>query len=269
MKKNVKLVIFLVLLLLIGGSCFAGVNSFSLSLQAYYQNTVEEISVEEAKEKITSRFSVYDIEDINYVNTTEGKFKTHNFLLTFKDQDEICVQVTTQGGYILTIGCYAQDNKEFLEKQQCEKMVEDFVQNLGFTDLQVVWSTEVGNQMIVNLAPIVNDVIVYPDLLKATVICETGDIKELEARSYLFENEAEKRNMDLLVPDITSKEAEEIIKERYDDKFVIENSRLAVISKEDEEVLTYEVKAKIKEVIYYIYINAENGDTEQVLTAFN
>lgn len=258
MKTKVPvLTIFILLSLLLGLFCFFP-NNNKLSI-VFAQNN---ITVQEAQKKIETRFQMYDIEEIKYMGEGSDTLGTYNFRIKFKDKDEFCVQVTKQGGYILTLGCLAQNISNLLIEQQCLKAVEEFVHQIGFFDLRAIWSTTLKDETIINLAPIINDVIIYPDLLKIRVNCKSGDILSLEARSYLYDYY--RGVIDSLQPILTYEQAKESIPEGYE----IKSYRLALILDEkDKKCLTYQIETKRDGFTYYFFIDANNGEIEEVFPA--
>ena len=180
--------------------------------------------------------------------------------MTFENGKTMCVQVTKKGGYILTISCYAQYVPEYRAAQKCEKLVEKFVNDLGFEDLKAIWATKLDGNTIINLAPIINDVIIYPDLLKVTVNCSTDDILNIETRSYT--DEKPEIDKSYLLPQLSLEEAETRINEKYK----VLSGRLALIECKDGKLtLCYEFKTEIDGYIYYFYVNAKTGKIEQVI----
>jgi spore germination protein len=217
------------------------------------------ITIEQAKQKVEKRFEMYDIEKIEYLGVGGDALPTYNFKLNFKDKDEFCVQVTQEGGYILTIGCVAQNISNLLIEQQCLKAVEDFVHKIGFTNLRAIWSTKLGDETVVNLAPVIKDVIIYPDLLKVRINCKNGDILGMEARTYLYDFYLD--TADILNPILSFDEVRQTVPSEYE----IVGHRLALIfEEENRKSLTYEIETKLKDTTYYFYINANNGKIEQV-----
>lgn len=255
--------IFLIVISLI--SFFAVLNHKEIQVSyAFIQEAPEMITKEEAKQKIEARFADYDIEEIEYLGELQDNLLVYNFKVKFKNAKELCVQVTEKGGYILTIGCFIKNIPNFIEEQQCLKLVQTFVQSLGFKDLKAIWSTRIGDETVVNLAPIVNDVIIYPDLMKVRVDCKTGEIISLEARSYLYDY-IEKTG-EVLIPNITYEQA----KEKIDKKYIIQDHKLVLMSTlEKHEVLAYEIKAALDDYLYYFYVDAETGEIIEVTRAIS
>jgi len=245
--------------------------SLLLGLFSFYSNLINhhffvlaqnQITVEQARQKVEKRFESYGIEEIKYRGVGQDTLATYNFNVKFENKDEFCVQVTKDGGYILTIGCVSENISSLLKKQLCLKAVEEFVHQIGFTDLRAIWSTSFGDETVVNLAPVIKDVIIYPDLLKVRVNCKTGDILNLEARSYLYDYY--RGSIESLDPILTYEEAIKSVPEGYE----IVNHRLALIlDPKKTKALTYEIETKHDNLKYYFYIDAISGEIDEVLTA--
>lgn len=274
MKKS-KIIFIIMFILLISSSVFLKISVSETSLfledcckpviktNYYFDNLEvledEDITVEEAKNLIIKRFSDYNIVDIEYIGEVYNKFNFYNFKIIFGNDKKICAEVTVKGGHILVIECYPKKIGDFEGIMECEEKVEKFVNNLGFTDVKAVWSTKKDDLTYINLAPIEENVVIYPNMLKATVNCEKGEIIELEARTYTTDLETSK---ELLKPELSKEEAEKLV----DIKCDLLCCRLVLIEKEaGNRVLAYEFKSKIDDYIYYIYVNAKTGEVEEVL----
>ena len=98
----------------------------------------------------------------------------------------------------------------------------------------------------------------YPDLIKVKVALDNGDILGIETTGYLNNH----CNRDLSNIKITKDDAKKVL----NSKLNIESEGLAIIPTEwQTEILCYEFKGKINDTEFLVYINAENGNEEDIL----
>ena len=225
-----------------------------------YAQQFSDISVEQAKEKIEERFSKYDITELKYAGEEyQNQLPAYKFEIILGENEPFCVYITKQGGFIITLGCIKYSLVNLVENN-CIKAVEQYIQNTGIDDVEAVWSTTLQDETIVNLAPVKEGVIIYPDLIKVRVNCKTGTLKSIEARPYLYEYTGEVKNS--LKPSLTFEE----VKKKIDESFKVLSHRLAIILHPDKVAcLTYEIKTEKDGFIYYYYIDANTGEIYYVL----
>ena len=145
-----------------------------------------------------------------------------------------------------------------LELANAEKIALDFAKKAGIDSMKVVWSDVVGDDAFINLAPVIDGVIIYPDLVKVKVDLTKGDVLGFEASSYYMNHV----NRKILPARIT----ESVAKAKIYSGLYVKDSRLALIPLEyGEEVLCYEFICSMNGNTYYVYINAVNGAEENIL----
>ena len=102
----------------------------------------------------------------------------------------------------------------------------------------------------------------YPDLIKLKVALDNGQILGIETTGYLNNH----TQRDVSKVKITKEQA----KEKLNKNLNIQSETLAIIPTEwKTEKLCYEFKGKVEETEYLVYINAENGEEEQILIITN
>lgn len=216
----------------------------------------KEVSKEDVYKKIDSLFG--NISSIKYLGETKGKFETYNFKTINADDQILYVQATKIGGNILTVSGNTQSGQNLIDYEEAEKIALNFVKKNGIEDAQVVWNQELNSQMYFNIAPILDEVVLYPDLVKVKVDLQNGNVIGYDAISYLTNH----KERELEKPTISIDSARALI----DDSFVVENERL-VLSPLDynREVLCYEFKCSRDNAIFYFYIGATSGIQENLL----
>lgn len=214
----------------------------------------DEISKQGA-EKIAKE--IFKNADVQFANETNGKFQTYDFNIMRNDLN-LYVQITKKGGKLLTISSKNNKNAEKISHNEAIKIAEDFVSNLGISNMKCVWTDKIQSDVYLNLAPVIDDVIIYPDLIKVKVDLDSGSIVGYEACSY-YTNHVE-RNLQ------SAKISQSVAKSKIDSKYKIETIKLALSPIEYKgEILTYEFKCKYQGSTYYIFINAITGVEENIL----
>ena len=217
----------------------------------------EEITKEDAQAKVEKIYEGKNIKNLKYLGETDGIFKTYNYTLTNEQDREIYVQITKKGGFVLTISSYAGSDKDELELSVCEQKAEEFAQMLGI-DVKAVWSTKVTGMAYINLTPVIDGVIIYPDMIKVKVSCSTGEVLGWEAQSYAY-NHTDRT-------DLTATISESTARSKVSSLLTIETQKLTLIPVQyGNETLCYEYKCTLNNSTYYVYIDAKTGDEVQIL----
>ncbi len=217
----------------------------------------EEITQEDAQAKVEKIYEGKNIKNLKYLGETDGIFKTYNFTLTNEQNREIYVQITKKGGFVLTISSYAGSDKDELDLSACEQKAEEFAQMLGI-NVKAVWSTKVTGMAYINLTPVVDDVIIYPDMIKVKVSCSTGEVLGWEAQSYAY-NHTDRTGLSVTI-------SESAARSKVSSLLTIETQKLTLIPVQyGNETLCYEYKCTLNDSTYYVYIDAKTGDEVQIL----
>lgn len=213
-----------------------------------------EISKEEAQNTVKN---IFENSKVEFSNETNGKFKTYDFYV-MKNDLKLFVQITKAGGKLLTISALNDKKAENISHDKAIQTAEQFAEKLGIKNMKCVWTDVIQSDAYINLAPIINNVIIYPDLIKVKVDLATGEIIGYEACAY-YTNHTDRQ---LASPTISKTEAQN----KIDDKYNIQTIKLALSPIEYEgEILTYEFKCYYQGSTYYIYINANTGEEENIL----
>ena len=213
-----------------------------------------EISKEDAKTVVKEIFPNSKVEFAREVN---GKFQTYDFNVE-KDNLKRYVQITKKGGKVLTISSMTNKKQENITHEKAIEIAENFTQKLGIKNMKCVWTDKIQSDVYLNLAPVINNVIIYPDLIKVKVDMASGEIIGYEACTY-YTNHTDRK---IGSAKISKAEALKMV----DEKYTVEKTSLSLSPIDYEgEKLTYEFKCRYQGATYYIYINAETGAEENIL----
>lgn len=215
-----------------------------LSDMVYSQEQVEEMLHE-----LFTGFSIY------YIGDSTGKFETYNF--DVKGDVDLYVSVTKQGGFLLSITAFGSGEGSKLSLEEGISLAETFASDLGIDNMYNVWYQQTGNSLYVNLAPIVNHVIYYSDLIKVKVDLSLGLVVGWEATAYATNHTS--RNFTSAITIIDAMQS-------INDILTIEEKNFCVIpDKYVGELSAYEFICTWDDYTYYIYIDSNSGKEVNIM----
>lgn len=216
------------------------------------------VSVDYAKQTIKDLYQVDD-KNVTYKTETQGKFDTFDFEVKLKDENtNLYVQVTKTAGKFLTISGFGEKKTRKMGLMDAISKAKQIASKQTGVNFDCVWSDVVSNDAYINLAPVVNKVVLYPDLIKVKIDLASGEMIGYSATSFYTNHTS--RNLPNAEFDKSTADS------KIPNGFTVEMSRLCLAPIEyGEEKLCYEYKCLKNDTTYYIYINATNGTTENIL----
>lgn len=216
----------------------------------------EDYSEQQIENKIKIIFKDYNPQEITNTGTITGKFEGYNY--TFKTKNRTYfVQVAKKGGVFVSISSYGQLSSSQITLDKAKDEAEIFAKSLG-VDMKSVWSTELNGVAYINLCPIINSTIVYPDMIKAKVSLDTGSIIGWEAQSYCY-NHTERKDYNFV---ITEEQAQKMVNTNFD---ILSIKKCIIPQEYGSEELCYEYKCTYNNYTYYVYISAKTGQEIETL----
>lgn len=214
-----------------------------------------EITSAQALIKMQKWFENYEIEYTG--KTTGGDFDTYNF--AFDDgNNQYYAQVSVRDGILLSLNSGQQSGAQNYSQEECCSFALKFAQDIGFENLKVVWDMQTDGFVYANLAPMQNDIILYPDEIKVKISAANGQIVGWEAKSWAYNHTIRKD----LTPTISSTQAKESLSPNLD----VRTTKLVVAPKEFVgEALCWEFMCIYDGSTYYVYIDAISGEQSQIL----
>lgn len=168
------------------------------------------------------------------------------------------IGVSKTGGKIVWMANARSVGKSKLKMEEGQEKALKFLEEKGYKNMEPNYALRYDNVGIYNFAYKEDKVTVYPDIIKVKVALDNGEIVGFDASTYLVNHYD--RNIPTQVK-LTEEEAKEKVKIDFD----IDSIRLAMIPKGKREVLCYEFKGKYEDSDFIVYINAENGNEEEIL----
>ena len=217
-----------------------------------------EVSMETAKSNLGKVLTGVNMDNFDFQGESKGHFTTYDFSYEDENGDYTFAQVTKKGGKLLTLSSQNIYKTKKLELENAEKIALDFAKKADISNMKVVWSDVIGDDAFINLAPVIDGVIIYPDLVKVKVDLTKGNVLGFEASSY-YMNHVDRKIMPTRI-------TQSVAKAKLYSGLKVKDTRLALIPLEyDKEVLCYEFICTMNGNTYYVYINAVNGAEENIL----
>lgn len=218
----------------------------------------EEISRDKACSIVEKIFGTQRITNVAFQGESNGDIKTFDF--TFEsDAGNSFVQIARKGGMLVTYNTAPKYDEAVSITEAsitCQRAAIDFASRVGFDDMLVVWSSSVDGECVVNLAPVQDGAILYPDLVKVKIRESDTTAIGLDASHYAMNHCVRT----LAAPTVSVETAKSAISLQD-----VSDGRLALIPlRETQEVLTYEFECH-EDGTYYIYVDAQTGDEVNIL----
>lgn len=167
------------------------------------------------------------------------------------ENEEKSVQIAKEGGLLLMAISYRQINEGKLTEKDAEQKAMEFAQKLNFGEVKNVWQEYYSNYAVFNFVPVIDNVVIYPDIFKVKVALDNGEIVGFEGKSYIINNKTRQ------IEEI--KFSENDVKGQLKEGFNIETTRLCIVSVNEKEHLCYEFFGTFNELEFAVYISAVDG----------
>ena len=178
---------------------------------------------------------------------------------TREDADNpIFVSVSKRGGKVVNLIGQHNAAKETLSIEQAMEKARKFLEDNGYKDMVASYQQNFEGLSTINFAYSMDDVIVYPDLIKVKIALDDGFIYGLDARNYLLAH----KERQLSEPKLTLEEAQKLV----NPELRITSSQKAIIPTEGkQERLCYEFKGELGKKRFIVYIDANTGQEADIL----
>ena len=232
--------------------------------QAKALEGLKEFSKTEAEKQLNQYFKNYNIKDIELVGEVTGtNVECYEFNCKTEGDVNLTAEISKVGGKLLLFNHYKDCKEDKVSVQDCQKSAEEFLANLGITNVRSVWNTTSNNTVTFNYASVVDGIICYSDLIKVNVCKERGTVSAIETSAYYLNNTNARK---IQKPQISEEEASK----KLSKDITIESSRLAIIPVgNNSEVLTYEFIGSYENSTYYVYIDAVTGKEVKIYKVVN
>ena len=210
-----------------------------------------EISQEEAL-KIAQDFTGTKLEF-----SGDSKGNIPSFMFSSKD-GKIFTEISKNGGKAVMMTNNVTVKNPEIGIEDAEKIASDFLTKTGYTDMRQTGYTLEGNVVNFAFAYTIDEYTIYSDLIKIKISLYDGAICGFESNGYLFNHK------ERVVP--TKIVSEEDILANLNPSLQVEKVNMACIPRNNgTECWCYEIKARLKEKTFLIYVNIITGHEEEIL----
>lgn len=210
-----------------------------------------EVDVQGATKVVSEAFKDYNIKNLKYTGMVSGNFEAYHFTFDTAHR-RYFADVTKKGGLLLSASSSGNLAKTVISLKQAQSEAESFAKQLGLENIKSVWSTELSGVAYVNLVPVVNNVIIYPDMIKAKISLDTGSVIGWEAQSYAY-NHNQRKDFDFVVSQQT---AQNMVSKQLN---ILSIKKCIIPQEYNVEQLCYEFMCTYNNYTYYVYISAKTG----------
>jgi len=228
----------------------------------------EEITKEQGAEIARKMLPDYNIKDCTFAYENSGTgVKTYSYVLTIENSvkggDELTgyIDITVQGGKLYSFIMYRGVEQTNLTADQAVKQGEDYLEAIGFDDMEPSYYTIDGGSVTANYCYEEDDVLCYPDMVKVIVTLDTGDIIGVEAERYIMNH----HGREIAEPELNEEEAAELLSE----ELTVQKIRRCIIPNDfGGEYTTYEFSCLLDGRNCLVYIDCKNGRERDILIMY-
>ncbi|MBO4939579.1 MAG: germination protein YpeB [Clostridia bacterium] len=212
----------------------------------------------QAESKCQTYFADYNIAEFRCVGETVMKGgKAYNVQGYDADGTMLFAQIDAANGALVRFDFYEDCNSETFDKENAQTIAENFLQKLGYSNMQAVRVRENGTTEDITFVYEKDGVVYYPDEVRVKVCRSRGIVSGMDASRFM------KNHRGRVEPNvkITLQQA----REKLSEKLTVEHSRLAVIEVGKKEQAAYEFYGSYGEEKYLVYLSAQTGEEIAIL----
>jgi len=211
---------------------------------------LEEVDEARARQALAAFIGSGRAVDMEYTGESSIPVDCYEYNVRLADYS-LNASVTKQGGRVLYMLFDGAAGEARLSEGQAVDAAKAFLLARGYGEMEVSYSSRFDGILTVNLAPVQNGVVLYPDLVKVQVSLSDGSVVGLEAAGYLMNHVPRT----LKIPALSEQDAIG----RIGGALTPRSARLCVIPENTSEYLCYEIRAESGSDEFLVYIDAMSG----------
>ncbi|WP_088102232.1 germination protein YpeB [Halalkalibacter urbisdiaboli] len=219
----------------------------------------EEVSEQEAERLARKYLGVNENASVHVSETGDGlEYPAYTIVVDDPEHEtNYFMDMSVFGGHPIWFLQNREVEEPKISLNEASEKAKQYLEERGKESMQLIESKQYDSIGVFTFAYLEDNVRVYPDAINIEVALDDGDVVSYEAKNYLINH----KDRDLPKPKLTMEEAQK----KVNPKVKVMENHLAVIENDlGEEVLCYEFIGVIKDDTYQIFINAEDGQEEQV-----
>ena len=225
---------------------------FSTALETKNIKGLPEIEVSQDDAYNYLRNSVYKNRDdvvIKFDKETNGDIATYDFNIEIEGK-KFDAQVSKRGSLLITLSGCAEMGDSIINSNQAVELAKNFANNIGFDNMESVWIEVNENVAYINLAPIENEIIMYPDLVKVKVDLTAQEIIGFEAVNYALNHDERSPEFNASISN-----CESLLGFDYN---ILKTSKAVIRLDNGKEISSYEFIVERIDGTYFYYIDANS-----------
>ncbi len=222
----------------------------------------KEVDLKAAEERVKKFLGEERVGKVTEISSGKGSINTFGLEVESPDGDKsksVFIDITKKGGHVLWMLDHRTVSEKKLTDDEATDKAKEFLKKQDFGNLEETFYYKNDNTITVTFVSVEGDgILVYPDQMKVKVALDNGQIVGFDAYQYLKAH----RQRNIGAPSISVEEARSKVATNLE----ISREKLTIIPLPgDREQLCYEFKGKHRDNDYFVYINAENGNEENIL----
>ncbi|MHA0855480.1 germination protein YpeB [Paenibacillus sp. CMAA1364] len=201
-----------------------------------------------------------DIEVIENGKGTEWASFTAKVKGKTKKSSAISMDFTRKGGLLISYVDSRKVGDKKVDMKQTVEKANSFLSKKGYPDMVPIMADEYGNMGTFTYVHKQDDVLIYPEKITIRIGLDHGDVIGLQASEFVVEHHDGRI---IPKPKLTLDEAKKMLNPEFKDNY---SRKSLIVGEGSVEVLCYEFGGEVNGATYRVYINAENGTEESVVT---
>ena len=212
----------------------------------------ERIDPSRAEALCKEYFSKYNVTEFRCVGETMARGYCAYNVQGYDDKGTLLfAELSQKDGALIRFDYYEDCVGDTFDYQNAERIAEEFLQSLGYDDLEVVRLRQNGSNVDFTFVYEDDGVVYYPDEIHVKVCRTRGIVSGFDCAKYMLNH----RNREDVEVKLTLADAYE----KLHKKLNVESARLAVVRTARGERAAYEFLCNYGEESYFVFIDAENG----------
>ena len=192
-----------------------------------------------------------------YKGELSGNIPSYSFYLN-TPESSYSMEVSKKGGKLLYYSESRIINDSKITTEEALFHAKAFAEQSGYKDIRPVFYKKAGGTFIVTMAPVSEEVVFYPDLLKIEVALDDASVIGFYAKDYLMNHK------NRTFPDVSEKAYDVLA--GMNSAFLLKSLNKCFIPTEyNSEIPCLEAMGTFENQTYLIYLNAESGIQEEIL----